>query len=435
MQKKTKNKIYLCIYIFLYLFAPPFIPQMNIFLAAISLLILSFFYEKDLINCVKKSASILFITVIVIFLIFIIYRRMINYVFYNDVVQTAHYKSLYNRFIVAVLTIVPCSNYVIIFSQKHKFDMNDFWEVLFGAGVIEAALCFISLLSPSVKNIFIHIMNRSSSDVNTWYITVRSFGFARTLTDVFGWGTGIIAGLALMYGVFYKRRFIGVSVILLISPLLNARTGLVFYVIAACIILLYLIIKMKTADICRIAVIGGTMAILATILWKYILENYGATAQWIAQGVEDILDILNGSSSREAGFGHAFFNRTWWELPKGLRLVLGTGHSRYGAEGYLHSDFGYVNDIWAGGLLGSTLLYGGILLIFKKTWKKIHGIEKIMLLYVFSSIFIFNVKGCAVSYNSGFAVVMLVVLYINYYVRSDRGLVYRMEKSLKCMRK
>ena len=86
-----------------------------------------------------------------------------------------------------------------------------FIEVLCGAGIIEGFTAIFAFISPTVKNIFVSVMRQNTGATlysNEWYITVRSYGFAGTLVDLFGMGVAIIAGIAFFYGVIKKRRYV-----------------------------------------------------------------------------------------------------------------------------------------------------------------------------------------------------------------------------------
>lgn len=428
---KLKCKIFLSVYLFLLIFAPPIIPQMNIVLAFFTIIWLLLIYNRKILRVFQRSGMHIFCITLGGYLTYIFLLLILNIVVGGDVVQMSHYQSLYNRFIVAIITLTPCCLYINIIIEKRHLTIKDFFEILFYAGLIEAVTCLLAFLFPNVKQIFVEIMNREASTVNTWYITVRSFGFARTLVDVFGWGTGVIAGLALMYGFFYKKIFIIVSIFLVLSPLLNARTGLVFYAISIILVTMYLIRKIDIRNILYLAIFVVIALGTGTVLWSYIFNNFNATASWIKSGINEVLTIFQGSTEEKVGFGYYFLQNEWWKMPDGIRLLIGTGHSRYGAEGYTHSDFGYVNDIWAGGIIGVIMLYGGLFILFQKSLKHYQGTLKLMLVYVFISIFVFNIKGASVGYNSGFAVVILIIFFMNYFKNSKSESVDKIKKKFK----
>lgn len=414
------RKISLALYLFFLIFAPPIMPEFHIALAGVTILYLIFQSKNKLTKIYRNSGLNIALSGMLVFLVYIIFILIFNEIFYEDTVQIGHYISLYNRFIAVAIVIVPGVLFIIYYLNRYKMELDDLLEVVIMSGAMEALTCLLALLFPSVKTFFNELtltMGGGNLYENTWYITVRSYGFARTLVDVFGWGTGLIAGISFIYGIFKKKKYIVLSFMLLISPLLNARTGIVIYVMAVIIILCCMLGKLDISKFIILIIAVAAAVSLFGIVLSYISKYYPATGSWIEEGMNSITYALkrNENVSNISGFTLAFQNKEKWDLPKNLRLFWGTGHSRYSAQGYTHTDFGYVNDIWAGGILGIIVLYGSILIIGLRSFKKSDLCIKIIIIYCILSFFVFNIKACSYGYNCGMVVYILVIACINYY--------------------
>lgn len=429
IKKGTSSKLWLSIYLFLVIFAPPLVPKPRFVIGMITMAYL--LTRKQNIHKIKKclfdGCIYIWASGVVLFLIHILLMILVNEFLCGDIVQIEHYTALFNRFLISLIEILPCSTYIILKINRYCYGMDDFLKVVFGAALIETFTVILAVLSPSIKDVFNQIsvvVSGSSLTEDRWYTTVRSFGFADTLVDTYGWGTGLIAGLALIYGILKKRIYVILSFVLLMAPLFNARTGVVMYVAALVVVVSYCIVRLDIAKILKLFLCFAIFIVIGMALWEITAEYYPATVGWIESGLKDFTAVIGNDQSDKdvGGFALMLQKESWWELPQFPRNIFGTGHSRYGAEGYSHSDFGYVNDIWAGGLYGCVILYGTNLIFtfHSLLHKQVDICHKIMLGYLCITLFAFNVKGCAYGCNSGLVSYTIIVSYINYYYKNNR---------------
>ena len=107
------------------------------------------------------------------------------------------------------------------------------------------------------------------------------------------------------------------------------------------------------------------------------------------------------------------FSDRFWNIPTGLALVFGTGHSIYGAEGYPNSDVGYVNDLWLGGIIGTLILYAAFALLFIKAFKNTKEINvRCLILFFAVAILVFQVKANAIMFNAGTNTILPMLFFI-----------------------
>ena len=408
-----KMDIGIVIYIFIFLFEPPFIPKMRglIYLSLYSCIMIMCRYKKTYKSVWKMSGMTTWIFSLSFFFLYSIVPVYISIVCFNDVVQFGHYIHTYVRYFILIISILCCSTYIILECDRKKYTIEDLIRVILYAGILQGICAICALLIPEVKDLFVKMMS-TGNEADSYFYSLRAYGFSKNMVDGFGLGTGIIAGLSCILGR-RDKRYIILSVFLLLVPLLNSRTGLIIYMIAIGIYILGLLWDHKVFEIIKIAVIVGSCVVIALQFYQFLSTYKPELVAWVNSGLDGFFSVVQGEKAN-GGSMAVLMKDSWWKLPDGIRFFIGTGHTRYGAEGYLHTDVGYVNDIWFVGIVGSILLYSSILLIFYKAFNKIKDKNgKLVLLFLLISLVVFNVKTCAISYYPGTAIIFtLVFMYI-----------------------
>lgn len=418
LSEEKNDKILYSAYLFILIFAPPIVPYPHIFLSIFSFFSLIRMYPDKALRILKESGMYNWGLSMIILAIYTLCIPLLVSIFLGDIVNTSHYISIINRYGVLIFTTLICTTYLLCKVGK-KYDYVFLIECLINAGLIEGFCSILAFLSPAVKTIFIFFMKKFSESYlysNTWYITVRSYGFASTLVDVFGLGIGIIAGISFFYGLKYKKRYIIYSIIIAIATVLNSRTGLLIYGIA---IIISLILIVKTGSIKKIIIMLASFSFLSLSGIELIqaLESNEYTLKWLQSGMFSITDFFSKKSYNYGDDAMSLlFQSKFWQLPTFPRILIGTGHSLYLAEGYRHSDVGYINEIWLFGLIGCSVLYGKIILLCKKLVFCPNGyIAKYAGIFLFISYFFFNIKGAVLGYNPGAMTIFFIVFILIYY--------------------
>lgn len=425
MKISNKHTLYLSIYAFCVIFCPPIVPRFDIVLIGFSGMMIFFKYRSRFISAVFKSGIATWVKLMVGLACYVALIPLpLSAFFYNDVVQVGHYISLVNRYGLMTVAVIVCGSYFFMELQRNEYDFSGFLKVIFYAGAIESTCCVLSLMFPRVKNLFVSLMLANTGSElyqNTWYITVRAYGFSNTLVDLFGLGISVIASSCLLYGVFKEKKFIFLSIYISIATALNSRTGLLIYLLCACLVVIYM---MFTGSLKKFLV--GVMVLALAVSGFNILMNSNildeATKGWIEAGFESVYDLIETGKAESDSLG-VLFQDSWWELPKGIRLLFGTGHSRYGANGYTHTDVGYVNEIWLFGVIGVCVLYISIaFLIWKYSFKRKDRLVNCIGIILFVEYFAFNVKAVALGYNPGAMSILLILFGIKFFFeKKEKG--------------
>ena len=210
--------------------------------------------------------------------------------------------------------------------------------------------------------------------------------------------------------------------VIAVAALLNARTGVVIYLVAVAFSLIYLIgtSHLKSVGKAIIAII--ILYIFVQLVLSLISRN-AATNGWLSKALTDVQNFFNkstsGVQSAENNEIAKLFSKRYWQFPSNpIRAVFGTGHSLYETGGaYAHSDVGYINDIWFIGLLGITFMYG---MIVRRSVNIVrfsnNMVCRFAAIYILIAFFIFNIKGAAIGYNPGAASIFLLLFGMSYFV-------------------
>lgn len=419
LTKEKIDKISYSLYLFVLVFAPPIVPYPHLFLTIFSFLMLATTYKRKVWIVLKKSGIYNWVLAMGLLAMYTVCVPLPISMLCNDIVNTSHYISVINRYGVLIVAVSVCVTYLLCKTDRDGYGYEFLLESLINAGVIEGVCAALAFLFPGVKSIFIFFMKQFSASnlySNTWYITVRSYGFASTLVDVFGLGAALIAGICFFYGITRKKIYMAESIVIAIATILNSRTGLLVYLISIVLSLLYVLQKGDIRKIISTFIAIGLLIIAGSKILD-IMSTNEYTAGWFQAGIKSIQNFMSGNrTSNTSGDAMSMlFQDNFWKFPTFPRIIFGTGHSLYGAEGYAHSDVGYVNEIWLFGILGCLLLYGKIIemcgMMKKSTRIPVFDYAAVFLLI---SYFFFNIKGAALGYNPG-AVVMFFIIFVGTY--------------------
>ncbi len=419
LTKEKIDKISYSLYLFVLVFAPPIVPYPHLFLTIFSFLMLATTYKRKVWIVLKRSGIYNWVLAMGLLAMYTVCVPLPISMLCNDIVNTSHYISVINRYGVLIVAVSVCVTYLLCKTDRDGYGYEFLLESLINAGVIEGVCAALAFLFPGVKSIFIFFMKQFSASnlySNTWYITVRSYGFASTLVDVFGLGAALIAGICFFYGITRKKIYMAESIVIAIATILNSRTGLLVYLISIVLSLLYVLQKGDIRKIISTFIAIGLLIIAGSKILD-IMSTNEYTAGWFQAGIKSIQNFMSGNrTSNTSGDAMSMlFQDNFWKFPTFPRIIFGTGHSLYGAEGYAHSDVGYVNEIWLFGILGCLLLYGKIIemcgMMKKSTRIPVFDYAAVFLLI---SYFFFNIKGAALGYNPG-AVVMFFIIFVGTY--------------------
>ncbi|MCI5610579.1 MAG: hypothetical protein MR392_04275 [Roseburia sp.] len=410
---KKRKKKFLSIYLFFFIFMPPIIPSINILyvLDAVAFISLFFKYRKEC-NIVKKNRNIsFFIRSFSFFSLYAVCRNFIDWIFVNRLENSEYLVNIYRLLGVGFLLNI-CAIYIVCFCIHYFIDVKELCYCIVNAGILEGFFTIIMLLSPTIKkflnNLFVLNVYGSWENANipSWSIEERLYGFANVLYDGFGYGTGIIAGIALFILFQDKVTFRKIInfIILLIVPTVNSITGL-FIALLAFVVKSGQVLKKN-----RVKTSSCVLVIFLFILGGigFIVLGYVAPAS-IERIQNNILAIL-GRSEKVTSFGN-LTSHSFWIMPDSLMgKIFGTGHSVYTTTQFIHSDTGYTNMIWMVGISGCAWLYYTFIYPLYRVYKETTDIFlKIIMCFLVFSFMFFEIKGIGVAINTGIPIIITVM--------------------------
>lgn len=419
LSKKNFNLVKIVILLFIVLFAPPIIPYININipLSFISILIIYTKYKqtaKKLICNKYVNNFIKYYCIFVLFLIpYILFRELFNNIGLNPLLLT-----IYRFFLLCPVYLI---NLLLIFciAKTNTISSKKLIQMALYAFVIQSILSIICLLIPDVRNYFVSLMIRNESNdilFTGWQLERRFYGFSNNLLDTFGLGVGIAATIP-----FYleKKVTIGSAILsftILISTILNSRTGILIYIIGLGFYILYNLLSSKNIlrTIKKYLEIIILAFIIIFILRIVLLQISAKTLIWIEEGFSGLFSVFSGDSANAADSMGRLFDSESWILPNNIiDLLFGRGHVIYsGIGGIAKSDVGYVNDIWLVGILGLPFFYLPFFYLYKSLYKQNSLILKFLSIFFLTSFLVFNVKGMVIAYNTGIAIQLYIIFSI-----------------------
>ena len=202
-----------------------------------------------------------------------------------------------------------------------------------------------------------------------------------------------------------KKYFMYFPFIIAVS-ILNGRTGVLVAIISIFISVMYYIVKCQK-------IVKLTYILFGTII---MVSIFSIAIYMLNSNVLSFISILLKELTTFIMYGEKtgtieYLLETNFYLPEGMSLIFGEGHRVYGKTatiyGYEATDVGYVNDIFMGGIIYISILYGAFTkFIFSKTRKKHVFLIKIL---IFIGLIIANLKG-QIFVNSTFMTFILLII-------------------------
>lgn len=436
MERRVKKRTmaFLSVYLFCLFFAPPIIPNLNFFYVVI---VFSFFmlfkYREEKKQIIATTKMWTFAKTFILIAVLTMVVGCVNYLLHNiqsvpDVFSTPA------RLLLSCPMGLLCIVYFLCVCHKNKLTKHDVLMAIIYAGLIESVLAILALLFPEIKDLFLQVMRSNINNVaiaRESLAEFRLFGFAKDLFDHFGYGMGIVASLPIFIAIRdHNIKYIALSIPMIIAIILNARTGIVVIGIMISMILLGYMngllrdptkssyVKMKL--MMRFA---GMLVVCIAIFPPIVNAVYGMNPKMKAFTIGDFSSVINGlrlgGDSVDSGTGKILFSDAFWQFPDSVvGWVIGEGHSLYGVDGYLHSDVGYINDLWSFGILGCLIVYGMLAYYALIITRPKSNLERMFMAGVVLSFFIYQIKGTALwSGNLGILITMMLVFMLSYYNR------------------
>ncbi len=438
----TKYDFSLVVFIFFLLFAPPIVPQINtaLFATAIAFILLVTKYRGQLVQTVKDSQIWKYFVLMCAFFLYLAIVTVISVFVFKECVQFMHYIKLWYRFFMIVPVLLICSLYICIRCKELKYSVYDLGMCFVYATLFQFVLAFLALICPQIKAFFVAVMYNNTGDTylgTPWVMERRGFGFSNSFVDSFGFGMGLIGALPLFFINKNRWKIVYTVPFLIFVSLVNVRTGLLIAAVGLVISVPVIFKALKSADkktrkkflltaVVAVVVLALLIALVQVVnpkTIKWILGDFGSVVESVVPDGSSIMEneIFEGmKDDSDSTTADILFSERFWNMPEGLTLVFGCGHTIFGAEGYPNSDVGYINDLWMGGVIGALLLYSAFAWLFIKAFKSTRKLNiKCLVIFFAVSIMIFQIKANAIAFNAGINTILPILFYVIFSAKQE----------------
>ena len=410
------SKIWLVIYIFCFLFAPPLIPGINFsfILGGFSLIAILLKYHKRLACIFKRKSFLKFLGFFAAYLILFLCAHLINNFVHGEDVFDNFLLNLYSMFLNFGVTFV-CAIYLVFKCEDLGLGKKDLIKLFIYAGLVQFAISMLALINPGFRDFTINLMTKETNErfMNSpWLLERRFYGLSNNLLDLFGFGMGILATLPLFYAsAEHKKLYYLAAPLLLLVSILNSRTGILIFIIGFLTWMIGTLIARKV-NIVKI-VMGAVLLVVISTFGLQLLSHFSPhTMEWIENDVYSFFDpeTTNGTAT-------AIYDDDYWTLPEGEQILIGSGHNISGyssnkVEQQTHTDNGYINEIWKVGLIGLILYLIFNLYFVKQCYiNETDVLYKAMYVFFGIAMMIFLIKGSLVGYNPGNVIIYTMFIY------------------------
>lgn len=282
-------------------------------------------------------------------------------------------------------------------------------RILLLTSSLAASISCACLLNPTF-DMYIRMLQIDYSVLSTEVI-FRSYGLAQGLNFEYG----IIQGLIFGIGLFYLKEnkwYIFFIPLVIMSILINARTGILVIVLAA----FFYFIKNFSYQIFSFIVISFLCLVY---LYQY-LENFIPydTYIWIDGFFSEVNDIILGTNKAENDTLGTLLNSL--VFPTTVQSwIIGSGHTLFGNQIGPSSDVGYINQLAYGGLIYLFLL---LKLSYNMLKKGYPYMDKILFLFIIVALLLANFKGGIFGTNGGAFKVVVLFSFVLFQTHQNKNI-------------
>lgn len=419
MNTKKVVYIFLCVYFFCLIYAPPFVSINTFhFVSLFSFIAILTVHRHRVGKTMEKMKIKLFFSLIICITFLFVLGCGVTYI-RNINIENVQHIYLFYQCIFMLIEMLICCIYIGCVICKYQINSEMFFKLILMAGFVQFLLVIVAYLVPDIRYLFLDIMGKNTDMTKLYtnyneFLNYRGYGFAINLLDEFGYGTGIIGGIAYIFGRNDKKYYI-IAALMVIATLLNSRTGLImFAVFVICDWMMGKSTKLtdrkviQLLGICCLLVLLWVV-VLPTIL-QYIFQN--TKEEIIKNTVRDLIQVLK--------LNYHTLRPEMWKFEKDiLALLFGTGAIVTGTV----STVGYVNIIWGFGIIGTMVVYCICSVFFLRTMYicRHNPFQSKIVLALFIVFFVIQLKMPVLNYSAGGVLLFSIPLWITLLNKQERN--------------
>lgn len=404
IKKKTLIKVYYSVLLFYFIYTPEIFLLIDVPLQSYVIvscffgyLIINFLFKISFSKQIKifkdKKLKMLFIGIFLATFYFTIVAILTN----NEL------RLFQNLYIIAQTTVIIC-----FFDKLSKFGLGKFEkiELLYRIVAVQGIFSLVMLISSNFRQIALNLYYLGKTE-NVFISSMRIYGISGDYTFFTPVFHGLLIAVAVYLFLYENKKFIIYIPFILITTFLNGRTGL-FIAMVGIILILFVYSLFYFEKIYKVILIFLTLCLSLYLVILFLKSFVNPTYLWIMSGIKEFLSFLNGGDR----LGTFEVLSDMFLFPEGNKIIFGQGFRLYGNQkGFIHSDIGYVNDLFMGGLIYCFILYiSEIVYIFQYSHIKEKEKKITLSLLFFLSLAISNYKGEA----ARMGLVLVGIIFIKY---------------------
>lgn len=399
------RKSFLHIFIFIFIFNPTNFANFNLYFIIIAIsFIYGVYHYIELKKLLLRKNFFIFIFFNIYLIAYILFIASIN--------NSNGANRAYATFLLILL--IPCAFLIVReFSRLYTYSIDNFILFISFVVIIQLAFVILTLLIPEVRLAILI----SSRDQDLYHISneygLRSFGLANGYTSTFPMFMGAFAIFCIFYFLNEKKiklslYFLLITILLVVSIILNARIGLfpVLFFISGVL----LFVKVNK-PITKFQVSLSLFILLFMIVSSIEIENYIERLLW---AINEVGDLIDGEAT-----GTFYVLQNMIFFPESVAAFLfGSGSDVFGDNSpfVFSSDIGPIRDLFVFGFLNLALYVFVLFILFKKTLHNFNskfGVWFTISLVI--SLTVFYIKGSGIN---GSEIINFLLLFPVFYAYS-----------------
>lgn len=314
--------------------------------------------------------------------------------------------------IIIIVDFLPFTIYLSDYFKKHNYGLDELFSSILLVGFIQSIVAILSFFIPDLQHMLVSKLVQNGG-IELYYelAAYRMYGFSSGLTFITPIIQSFLAILALVYAQGHSKLYLISSITMAFSAIINARVSIVVLAIGLVLVALNpkYSSKQRRNVILGIVLVG---LIMFYIVIPLINQFSNHTFLSIFSGFTQILDFFT-SGKRDIGYFAYVTNKNNYNLPSGiLGVLLGKGTFVMGQNPFgFHSDVGYINDVWFGGILYILIYYINIFRIIIQMSRRKDDFLFFVAFYLLILFPVLNFKGMVFSLNGLMGLTIILYLF------------------------
>jgi len=302
-----------------------------------------------------------------------------------------------------LVDIIPFSLACRDYLKRRNCDIHDIINLFVFTSLIQVVLVMLSFFIPAIHISFVNMMiNYGYSMRLLTLLEYRLFGFASGLTFATPVFLSFFSVVLIVYVMKEKRNvtlYILCALGCFFSALINARTSMIVLGVGCSVFILTRNLSFFK-KILFLFLCVGLYFLFDNVLLSFLLEYSPESYKWIDSGMDEMSSFLI-EGEKETGYFAYVTNEEKYELPDFIGFLFGKGYRVMQGwnEFGVHSDIGYINDIWFGGLFYIIILYSIFYKCMYSLYRNRNKVVSFIGLFLMILYPILNFKGYVFSMN------------------------------------